>query len=112
MKLADHLLAAERAYWLDQVESGRPMHEIATTSGLSYRQMYYHMGKVGVRPERRRTARVLSMRGRLLSPEDTVRLSLLSNEERAAVIGMVVNDLRAGQSQAISRMRCPHGKHA
>lgn len=105
MRLAEYLIAAERAYWLEQLDSGLPMREISKASGLSYRQMYYHMGKVGVKADRKRTSTVRAMRGRLLSPEDSVRLSLLTNDERAAVIGMVVNDLRARQSQAISRMR-------
>jgi hypothetical protein len=110
MTLANHLLAAERAYWLDRVRSGRPMREIAEDAGLSYRQMYYHMRKVGVRADRKRISSLPTMRGRLLSHEDSARLSLLSSKEKAAVIGMVVNDLRAEQSRAISRMRCLDAK--
>lgn len=105
MKLADYLLAAERDYWLQHLDSRQPMREIAKASGLSYRQMYYHMGKVGVNAKRKRTSKLRTLRGRLLSSEDSARLSLLSSEERAAAIGMVVNTLRAGQSRAISRMR-------
>lgn len=111
MKLSDHLLVAERAYWLEQLGSGQSMREIAKASGLSYRQMYYHLGKVGVAAGRKRSPQLLAMRGKLLSPEDSARLSLLSSDERAAVIGMVVNDLRAERLSTISRMRSLNAKH-
>lgn len=110
MKLADYLIAAEREYWLKQLESGRPMRDIAEASGLSDRQMYYHLEKVGLRAERQRTYKVRAMRGKLLSREDSVRLGLLPRDERTAVIGMIVNNLRASQSRAISRMRCVDDK--
>jgi hypothetical protein len=95
MNLATHLLNAERAYWQSLLSSGLSMQQIAKTSGLSYRQMYYHLGKVGVRAGRRDTAKVRAMRGRLLSPEDSIVLASLSPKAREAAIGMIVNDLRA-----------------
>jgi len=81
------------------------MREIARDSGLGYRQMYYRMRKVGVSAERKVTAKVRAMRGRLLSPEDSMSFSLLSPQERAVAIAMIVNDLRAKRSKEISRMR-------
>lgn len=103
MRLAKFLLAAERAYWRNQLDSGQTMREIAKASGLGYRQMYYRMRKVGVSAERKGKER--GIRGRFLSPEDSRNLSLLSQSERAAVIRMIVNDLRAKHSKEISRMR-------
>lgn len=71
------------------------MRDIAKASGLGYRQMYYHLAKVGLRAGRKGTAKVRAMRGRLLSPEDSIVLASLSPKAREAAIGMIVNELRA-----------------
>ena len=103
--LNEHMLEAERDYWRAQLATDQPMREIAKTAGLSYRQMYYHMGKVGVRAARKARNRLSSLRGRLLSSDQSTSFSMLSERDRAAAIEMVVNDMRAKQSRQIARMR-------
>jgi hypothetical protein len=106
MTLKDHLRSAERMYWRTQLDSGQSMREIARASGLSYRQIYCRMRKVGVRTERK--GNNVKPRGRLLSAEDSASFLLLSPNERATVIGVIVDELRAKESKAIGRMRGLH----